>query len=316
MKKAIVIILMILPFLLIYFISFTGQILSKYTHINVERIAVVNDVGDEYKENDYIKIGLGDEFTLRVKVYPELASNKKVSITNSNKTICSIDESSMKVTGLDYGEATFVITSVDRHFVQYVINIKVAEDKMTDFVLSKTEVEIAVGKSEEIGVQVVPSTALSKYRDLIWESEDVTVARVSQNGVVTGVSVGETRIKVRSKTFEIDDEEIVKYINIKVTLDLGKGVWFNIGTTAGKLYKVTNAKFDLKTITIINKLENCTFDDIYYTIETGYTSEQIDTSELDDGIIIFKENIAIKVSLHANIIDGNKYDSIKIVFEG
>lgn len=316
MKKAIVIILMILPFLLIYFISFTGQVLSKYTHINVERIAVVNDVGDEYKENDYIKIGLNDEFTLRVKVYPELASNKKVSITNSNKKVCTIDESSMKVTGLDYGEATFVITSVDRHFVQYVINIKVAEDKMTDFVLSKTEVEIAIGKSEEIGVQVVPSTALSKYRDLIWESEDVTVAKVSQNGVITGVNIGETRIKVRSKIFEIDDEEIVKYIDVKVTLDLGKGVWFNTGTTIGKLYKVTNAKFDLKAITIINKLTDCTFDDIYYTIETGYTSEQIDASELDDGIIIFKKNIAIKVSLHANITDGNKYDSIRIVFEG
>ena len=315
MKKAIVIILLILPLLLIYFISFTGQVLSKYTHINVERITVVNDVGDEYKENDYIKIGLNDTFLLRVKVYPELASNKKVSISNSNKKVCTIDEQTMQVTGIDYGEATFIISSVDRYFVQYVINIKVAEDKMTDFVLSKTNVEISIGKSEEIGVEVVPRTALSRYRDLIWESEDVTVAKVSQNGVITGVSAGETRIKVYSKTFEIDDVPIVHYVNVKVILNLGKGVWFNTDTQTGKLYKVTSNTLDLKEITVINDVADCTFDDIYYTIDTYYSDEEIDTTQLQNGIIIFKKNVAIKVSLHANISSGNNYDFINIVFE-
>ena len=59
MKKAVVSMLLILPFVLIYFISFTGQILAKYTHINVERVVVVDARGNEYNDDDYIKIDKG-----------------------------------------------------------------------------------------------------------------------------------------------------------------------------------------------------------------------------------------------------------------
>ena len=81
MKKIIVIILLILPFVLIYSISFTGKILSEYTHIYAERIVIENAFGDEYDENSIIKIGKGELFDLNVKVYPELASNKEFTIS-------------------------------------------------------------------------------------------------------------------------------------------------------------------------------------------------------------------------------------------
>jgi hypothetical protein len=314
MKKAIVIILMILPFLLIYFISFTGQVLSKYTHINVERIAVVNDVGDEYKENDYIKIGLNDEFTLRVKVYPELASNKKVSITNSNKTVCTIDESSMKVTGLDYGEATFVITSVDRHFVQYVINIKVAEDKMTDFVLSKTEVELAIGKSEKIETTIIPSSVLPEYKKLIWISDDQSIAKVDQNGLITGVSPGITYITVRAQTYDIGDKEIEdKKIKVTVTNNVGKGVWFNI-PDPDSLYVVPSATFDLKSIVLIKDVSDCQISDVHFEIVTDNSDEQIDRTRLDEGIITFKQSVIVGISLSASVPSGNYTDQIYMIY--
>lgn len=113
MKKVIVAILLVLPFLLIYFISFTGQILSRYTHIQVEKISVINEVGDEYKEDDVIKIGLDDIFNLKIIVYPSLASNKETRVVNSNKAVCEYDEENSKIRGVDYGISTFIITSVD-----------------------------------------------------------------------------------------------------------------------------------------------------------------------------------------------------------
>jgi Fe-S-cluster-containing hydrogenase component 2 len=74
-------------------------------------------------------------------VFPELASNKKVTISNSDKYVCSIDSETFKVTGLDYGTSKLIITSVDRHYVQYIINIGVVDEDITETILNMTKKE-------------------------------------------------------------------------------------------------------------------------------------------------------------------------------
>ena len=315
MKKAIVTILLVLPFLLIYFISFTGQILAKYTHINVERIAVVNEAGDEYNNNVYIKIGLHDKTKLRVKVYPELASNKDYIITQSGDTATTLDKDSMMIEGIEYGESTFVITSVDRNFVQFVIKVRVAEDKMTDFELYDGErklsdtdiVELGIAKSKEITVKVIPQTALLKYRNIVWESENISIATVSSNGVITGLAEGTVRIKVQSRLDGVSDEDyvpIVHYITVSVTTELPKGVYFDVPDPDG-LYIIHDSVLDLKLITKIVKLP-LQLSDITYSVETSYDDSELDTSKIDEGIIEFKVNKAVTIALHAEY-DGVKY---------
>ena len=50
MKKIVVILLLILPFVLIYSVSFTGRILSQYTHIPVERLVLLDEDANEYED--------------------------------------------------------------------------------------------------------------------------------------------------------------------------------------------------------------------------------------------------------------------------
>lgn len=299
MKKVIVTLLIILPFLLIYFISFTGQVLSRYTHIDVERIAVLNDKGDEYAENSTIKIGINEQTTLKVKVYPELASDKSVTISKTDKydEICFFDEQTNEIKGINYGKTTFLISSNDRHFVQFVIYVEVAQDKLEDFKLSKTEVEIPIGKSEAVEAEIIPQTTLPMYRKLVWESEDSTIAKVTQLGVITGLRAGKTRIKVSSVPVDQGDLPIVHYIDVTISSNLGTGVWFDLGENNKKVYTITENQIDLKTITIINGLDGLTFDDIYYTLDSS--SDSVDKQQIATGIVKFSKADVVKISVHA-----------------
>ena len=104
MKKIVVLLLLILPFVLIYSISFTGKILSEYTHIYVERLALLDENSNEYAEGATLKLSKGEEYTLRVKVFPELANNQAFTVSNSDKNVCEINEQTLVLTALDYGE--------------------------------------------------------------------------------------------------------------------------------------------------------------------------------------------------------------------
>lgn len=316
MKKVIVAILLVLPFLLIYFISFTGQVLSKYTHIAVERITVLDDVGDEYNEDDIIKIGLNEKFNLRIKVYPELASNKAVSVVNTDETICSYDENTQEVTGVEYGISTFLITSVDRSKISFSIKIQVAHDKLEDFniyahnkklefedkagraVTTKT-ISLTKGKAITLSAEIVPQTTLPVYRTLIWKSEDRTVAQVTTNGKVTAIAEGSTRIEVKSKKINDDDLEIVKYIEIQVYPESEfYGIGFDYDTTVyGDVYVVRDDMLDAEgffNLTSITKIgadavqEGITQQQLYYKVESGGLVS-VDVSKLVDGKIKFIE---------------------------
>ena len=92
MKKTILLILAILPIVLLVVIAFAGQILSIYQHIPVERVAFVDRYNNEYKDNHTFTLEQGDSKATTIAIYPELASNKKVTYQSSNEAICTIDD--------------------------------------------------------------------------------------------------------------------------------------------------------------------------------------------------------------------------------
>ena len=304
MKKTVVTILLVLPFILIYFISFAGRILSTYTHIYVERIAVVDSVGNEYEDNSYIRIDKGEEFDLNIKVFPELASNKAYDIVNSNSSVCSIDENN-KVLGLNYGVSKILISSIDRHNVQYMINIEVTHDDIREIIVDKTELTLTKGKFAQIDVSIEPSTTLPENRNLIWESDDTSVANVN-NGLIVAVNEGETIVRVKSD----HKENVFKEITVKVISESirTKGVWFK--HNSGSIYEVNSTEFNLRTDEFVElvDLAGYSLDDVKFTVEamndeTAFDINYDDDGYISDGIIIFKKAktpIQISVSLETD----------------
>lgn len=308
MKKTVITILLILPFLLIYFISFTGRILSKYTHIYVERVVVLDEEGNEYNNNDYIQIGKDEDFELQVKVYPELSSNKQVVFSNSDKLVCTINDTTHVVTGIDYGVSKLIITSKDRHFVQFIINIRVVEEDILDIEVNKTQVEVGRGKSEKVDATILPNTVIEDNSYLVWTSMDEDIAIVSQ-GLITGVEVGQTIVRVSS----LHKPQIFQDILVVVSLELPKGVYFDY-TEINKIYEVDSVEFDLKPLIVINKLPSINISDLYFRLENIST---VDASKLSDGILIFtkpKEIVSVSISVE---FEGVVYvDSLDIWYSG
>ncbi len=324
MKKAVVTMLLVLPFILIYFISFTGRILSQYTYIAVERITVLDSEGDEYKENSVIKIGKGEGKgdKLRIKVYPEYASNKNITISGAG-AVCSIDPKTYDMVGLEYGEATILITSDDKSDVQYSIVVKVAEDDISAIKLSTDVSDGVPGKlvlnknrSQVVEHTIEPYTVPVEKRSLRWWSDDPSIATVNQNGKVEGKNYGTTTIWVESTV----NPEIKNHFTVEVTNDLQKGIWWDKGESAFYLVNSEdvplNSDFDLKTITIINNLpislEDVATGGIKYTITSN--SKNIDASDINMGIVRFKQS-NFMVEIKVEYVGSTYSDTIRIWYK-
>ena len=294
MKKLIVILLFILPFVLMYFISFTGQIFSTYNHVYVERIAILDDNNNEYSSGDSIKCEPEKEYDLKIKIFPELATDKSVIISNSNKEVCQINSESYKITTLKNGESKVVITSVDRHYVQFVINIVVTQDDIQDFLLDSTSVDLTIGKIAKVDVTIIPDTALQENRVLIWESANKSIATVSNDGVIRGVGVGNTTITVYSAS----NPNLVKTIIVNVTLEYGKGIFF-VNPNPNQIFESKTSEFDLKSIIVVN-LDDVNINDAWFQIGAINEPAAVDISRIGDGVIAFREqgkwiNVIVKI---------------------
>lgn len=301
MKKIVVILLLILPFFLIYSISFTGKILSQYTHIYVERIAIADEAGEDYEEGTVLKLAKGATLTLDVRVYPELASNKSYSISNSDKTVCSIDEKTAEVTALAYGSSRITLTALDTS-VTFSFTIKVADDDIQEISVNKTDVVLAVGKRETIEAVVLPTTTLAQNRGLVWESADPSIATVNANGTITGVSAGSTVITVRSDY----KEDVFTLINVTVEAELEQPVRFNV--PAGT-YTVNEATLDLNAITVFN-VEGYT--DLRYEVLSN--TSKADLTRLNEGFVTFNASTVYRIRVSVTYEGTLYFDEITVLY--
>ena len=95
MKKTILLILAVLPIVLVIVIAFAGRILSIYQHIPVERVEFVDDNGDPFNDDMEFIVNMGQSKNCAYKIYPELSSNKKVTFTSNDESICTVPKTDM-----------------------------------------------------------------------------------------------------------------------------------------------------------------------------------------------------------------------------
>ena len=301
MKKIVVILLLVLPFILIYSISFTGKIVSKYTHVYVERIAILDEEEKEYDNDAIVKLNKGETFILKVKVFPELASNKDYTITNSDKEVCEIDQTNGVITAKEYGVSQIIISSKDTQ-VKFSFCVKVSDDFIQSIKVSKTEVRLGVSKTEMIDMEILPITTLPEYRNVIWFSDNESIATVNANGEIKGVSVGETFVTVKS-TY---NEEIFAKIKVVVSNDVFTPVKF---TVASGTYVISNDTIDLNAITEINVSE---YFNLKYKLTSG--ESKADVSRINEGVIKFNDVGVFKIEVSL-IYDGQTFtDKLTVLY--
>lgn len=307
MKKLVVILLIVLPFILIYFISITGRVLETYSHIYVESITVKDEdnneiglqaMGPNQQGSGNVEVDKGTTKKLYIEVGPELASNKELKIETTNKEICEyvLKNNILEITGLKFGVAKLTLTSIDYTRIKYTLNVKVTDSIPTGLVFEKEEVVLFNKNALQLPQpKFEPATAKPEYKQLIWESSDETIVKIenSEVGLVKALKEGEVIITAKS-TF---DPNLSATIKVIVKFDKSElDVHF---TDNGKyqinngIYIIKDSELDLKTITdFSDKFKNeyseeVRFEKFIYKVSSN--NKYLDESRLSEGILKFNE---------------------------
>lgn len=135
----------------------------------------------------------GQTVQLVATVTPELADNKSLTWTSSDKSVAKVDQSGL-VTAVAPGTATITAATTDGSDISASCTITVRR-YVSEIVLSNSELSMSAGEYKILEVSVLPSNAT--IPTLNWESSNSNVARV-ENGVIFALSDGEATITASS----------------------------------------------------------------------------------------------------------------------
>ena len=142
---------------------------------------------------------IGEELVLTATVSPQEATNKDCIWTSSNQEVASVNAEGL-VTALSAGEATITVKTEDGGF-EAVCLITVPSEEIPIAVsgisLNMESDSLHVGDTVRLVATVMPENAAN--RNCTWTSSNEEVAGVSETGLVTALTEGETVITVKTE---------------------------------------------------------------------------------------------------------------------
>jgi len=146
-----------------------------------------------------LSLEVGGSATLSAIVSPDNATNKKVTWSSSNPSVANVSDG--VVTAVAEGSATITVTTEDGEFsASCSVTVEdntppVISVSVTGVTLSAPSLEVQIGHTATLTATVAPDDATDK--SVTWTSSDPAIATV-ENGVVTGVAIGECIITVKT----------------------------------------------------------------------------------------------------------------------
>ena len=187
-----------------------------------------------------VKLAAGKSKALSWNVYPEDATNKKVTWKSSNTKVATVSSSGV-VTAKSKGSTVISVTTADGGFTATCnFNVFVS---VTGVEVSKAKVYLPKGETYMLSAVVSPSDATNKT--VSWISSDTKIVKVNEAGQITGVSIGTATVTCKTADGAYKSACTVRVYQLveKVTLDVAT-VSFEVGKT-----KTLTAKFSPSTAT-------------------------------------------------------------------
>lgn len=143
-----------------------------------------------------ITLGAGETYGLNYMLTPANAT-ANVTWKSMDSSIATVNAKGL-VVAKKAGTTYIVVTSADGYSSE--CKVVVTQDAM-GIKLSATNLTLGVGDSYAVGVTITPQNATDKT--ITWTSQDPGVARVTNDGKITGVAVGTAIIAAKIKTGEV-----------------------------------------------------------------------------------------------------------------
>ncbi|HRZ26883.1 MAG TPA: Ig-like domain-containing protein [Spirochaetota bacterium] len=155
--------------------------------VTVSPIAVTGVTLDAHDWETHV----GETLHLNATVSPDDATNREVSWESNNEAVASVSPEGL-VTANGLGTARITVSSDGGDFDDSC-EVSVVPVYISGFELNKTSTTIVFGRTEQLVATINPSN--STVRDVTWESDDESIASVSDNGIVTSNACGTTVIR-------------------------------------------------------------------------------------------------------------------------
>lgn len=138
-----------------------------------------------------LSIENGSSAQLTAVISPQDADDGSVAWTSNNTMAATVDATG-RITATGVGTAVITVSTNDGSNLSATCTVTVTPKEVAHISFDKTTLTLYVNESSQITATVLPDDA--DDRRLIWSSGDIDIARVSSNGEVTAVGVGETEI--------------------------------------------------------------------------------------------------------------------------
>ena len=155
---------------------------------------------------DKTTINKGETIKLNVEILPEEAKDHEVIYSSSDSNVAQVDGSG-NITGLKSGKATITVKAKENN-VSGSVDILVYTP-VSDIILPEDEIYLQKGEEITINPIILPTDASNK--NLSFKSLNIDIATITNNGLITAISEGETNIEVKT-----DDGGITKQVKITV----------------------------------------------------------------------------------------------------
>lgn len=142
-----------------------------------------------------ISLVVGDKKIITPSITPSRASNKGIFFESSNPEVSTVKGigAEIEITAIAVGETVITVKTEDGNKTTTcnvtVTPLVISVSKIT---LDKSELMINVGENETIVGNISPENATNK--NIIWGSDNESVATVDNNGLITAIGTGKATI--------------------------------------------------------------------------------------------------------------------------
>ena len=135
----------------------------------------------------------GEEASLSASVFPSDATQSTLTWRSDKPEVATVDQN-CNVRAVKAGVAVITVSVSETVFETCTVTVV---SRVTGISFDVDELEILPGESHQLNVTVLPENA--SVPDVNWSSDNAKVAKVSDTGLVTGLSAGEATIHAVTK---------------------------------------------------------------------------------------------------------------------
>ena len=251
---------------------------------------------------------IGETVQLTANVLPEDASNKNVSWASSDTKVAIVSNGKVVCTG--YGTAVISAVAEDGGYMATcIITANKNVILPSSITLDKSDATINVGESFTLNANVLPDNADNK--NIVWNSDDADVASVNNEGEVTGIKAGTTKIIAMTQANDLKAECLITVLQpvTGITLDRNDISFVEIGESLQLTANVLPEDASNKNVVWTSSDANVATVNNGVVVCMGYGSAVITASTEDGG---YKAICVINATSGiAGVNDSKAYTEIK-----